>query len=132
MMGAVSVVTLGGLQVNFERGAAVVPGAVLARYRYVRGPAVAEIVRIAEGLADLAPGDICGLSRLRGIAWPRQAVMLALHIGRPSMSYPMIGAKLGGRDHTTIMHGVKRARARVEDCPDFARLVDALVDAVRS
>lgn len=46
----------------------------------------------------------------RAVAWPRQHLMAALYAtGRYSL--PAIGAFLGGRDHTTILHGI-RAHAR--------------------
>ena len=45
--------------------------------------------------------------RSRSVARPRQIAMyLAKSI--TSRSLPEIGRKFGGRDHTTVMHGVKR------------------------
>lgn len=44
---------------------------------------------------------------MRTIARPRQVAMyLAKHM--TSRSLPEIGRRFGGRDHTTVMHGVKR------------------------
>ena len=44
--------------------------------------------------------------RARNIARPRQIAMyLAKNL--TSLSYPEIGRQFGGRDHTTVMHGVK-------------------------
>jgi chromosomal replication initiator protein len=45
--------------------------------------------------------------RSRSIARPRQIAMyLAKNL--TTSSYPEIGRKFGGRDHTTIMHAVKK------------------------
>ncbi len=45
--------------------------------------------------------------RARSIARPRQIAMyLAKNL--TTSSYPEIGRKFGGRDHTTIMHAVKK------------------------
>lgn len=45
--------------------------------------------------------------RTRVIAWPRMAAMAAVHRELPRLSYPAIGRAFGGRDHTTILHGVR-------------------------
>ena len=48
-----------------------------------------------------------GPKRLRTYARPRQIAMyLAKYL--TSRSLPEIGRRFGGRDHTTVMHGVKR------------------------
>ena len=47
--------------------------------------------------------------RHREVAWPRQEVMLAAH--RAGYSMPQIGRFLG-RDHTTVLHGIRQAEAR--------------------
>jgi chromosomal replication initiation ATPase DnaA len=47
--------------------------------------------------------------RHRPVAWPRQEFMLAAHEAGYSM--PEIGRFLN-RDHTTILHGIRQARAR--------------------
>lgn len=51
--------------------------------------------------------DILGPRRVRTIARPRQVAMyLAKRL--TSRSLPEIGRRFGGRDHTTVMHGVRR------------------------
>jgi chromosomal replication initiator protein len=51
--------------------------------------------------------DLIGPKRQRPIARPRQVAMyLAKQL--TSRSLPEIGRRLGGRDHTTVMHGVRR------------------------
>ena len=48
-----------------------------------------------------------GPKRVRTYARPRQVAMyLAKQL--TSRSLPEIGRRFGGRDHTTVMHGVKR------------------------
>lgn len=54
--------------------------------------------------------EMLGNDRSRWLAWPRQDLMLALR--ERGLSYPKIGRLLGDRDHTTIMHGVRKAKAR--------------------
>ncbi|MBU1827034.1 MAG: chromosomal replication initiator protein DnaA, partial [Alphaproteobacteria bacterium] len=51
--------------------------------------------------------DMIGPKRVRSIARPRQVAMyLAKQL--TSRSLPEIGRRFGGRDHTTVMHGVRR------------------------
>ncbi|MGQ0564916.1 MAG: chromosomal replication initiator protein DnaA [Gemmobacter sp.] len=51
--------------------------------------------------------DLIGPKRLRTIARPRQVAMY-LSKQLTLRSLPDIGRRFGGRDHTTIMHGVKK------------------------
>jgi len=52
-------------------------------------------------------------SRSRTIAFPRQ---MAMYLARTetSLSYPQIGAKLGNRDHTTILYGYDKISELLE------------------
>lgn len=51
--------------------------------------------------------DMMGPKRARTVARPRQIAMyLSKHL--TSRSLPEIGRRFGGRDHTTIMHGVRK------------------------
>ena len=37
-----------------------------------------------------------------------------------------IGGYMGGRDHTTVMHGYQRIKDNVQEDPELAQLVDSL------
>lgn len=56
---------------------------------------------------DLSVKDILGPSRMRYVAWPRQELMYEIYTRCPHLSLPAIGRVLGGRDHTTILHGIR-------------------------
>ena len=63
--------------------------------------------------------------RARAIARPRQVAMY-LSKQLTSRSLPEIGRKFGGRDHTTVMHAVKKIEElRQSDVP-FCEDVDLL------
>ncbi len=47
-----------------------------------------------------------------------------------SMSLPQIGAKLGGRDHSTISHSIERVEAMRSSDPSYRALVDNIVATV--
>lgn len=54
---------------------------------------------------------LLGVGRSRDIAWPRQeAYALAWDTGRYSMA--QIGRYFGDRDHTTVLHGIRRHKER--------------------
>jgi len=51
--------------------------------------------------------DMSSPRRARAVARPRQVAMyLAKHM--TSRSLPEIGRKFGGRDHTTVMHAIRK------------------------
>ena len=51
--------------------------------------------------------DIISHSRIRSVARPRQ---IAMYFAKKmtNLSLPEIAKKFGGKDHTTIMHGIKK------------------------
>ena len=68
---------------------------------------VEEIQRRVSEHYNIRLSDIIGPKRLRSYARPRQVAMyLCKHL--TSRSLPEIGRRCGGRDHTTVMHGVRR------------------------
>lgn len=68
---------------------------------------VEEIQRKVSEYYNIRMSDIIGPKRLRSYARPRQVAMY-LSKQLTSRSLPEIGRRFGGRDHTTVMHGVKR------------------------
>jgi len=68
---------------------------------------VEEIQRKVSEHYNIRLSDMIGPKRLRTYARPRQIAMF-LSKQLTSRSLPEIGRRFGGRDHTTVMHGVKR------------------------
>ncbi|MDW4498172.1 chromosomal replication initiator protein DnaA [Sulfitobacter sp. D35] len=68
---------------------------------------VEEIQRKVSDHYNIRLSDMIGPKRLRSYARPRQVAMY-LCKQLTSRSLPEIGRRFGGRDHTTVMHGVKR------------------------
>lgn len=61
----------------------------------------------------LTPGDLSGPNRTNRYVAARHEAMFVLH-HRFGLSLPRVGFLLGGRDHTTVLHGIRRHRQRVE------------------
>lgn len=68
---------------------------------------IEEIQRKVSEHYNIRLSDMIGPKRLRSYARPRQVAMY-LCKQLTSRSLPEIGRRFGGRDHTTVMHGVKR------------------------
>ena len=68
---------------------------------------VEEIQRRVADHYNIRLSDMIGPKRLRTYARPRQMAMY-LCKQLTSRSLPEIGRRFGGRDHTTVMHGVRR------------------------
>jgi chromosomal replication initiator protein len=72
-----------------------------------RKVSVEEIQRQVADHYNIRLSEMIGPKRLRAFARPRQVAMY-LCKQMTSRSLPEIGRRFGGRDHTTVMHGVKR------------------------
>ncbi len=59
-------------------------------------------------------------TRRREVVRPRQVIMYLLREDF-SVSYPTIGNKLGGRDHTTVIHSCEKVKREVATDPELAK-----------
>ena len=76
---------------------------------------IEEIQRKVSEHYNIRLSDMIGPKRVRTYARPRQVAMY-LSKTMTSRSLPEIGRRFGGRDHTTVMHGVKRIEAlKIQD-----------------
>jgi len=69
--------------------------------------------------------DLLSSRRLQNIVRPRQVAMYLSKI-LTSKSLPEIGRKFGGRDHTTVLHAVKKIQDTCAKDGEFASDVDIL------
>ena len=75
--------------------------------------------------------DMLSKRRSRAIARPRQAAMY-LAKTLTTRSLPDIGRRFGGRDHTTVIHAVKRIEAlRLED-GQLNDNIEAVIESLKS
>jgi len=68
---------------------------------------IEEIQRKVSEHYNIRFSDLIGPRRMRNMARPRQ---IAMYLAKQltSRSLPEIGRRFGGRDHTTVMHGVRK------------------------
>jgi chromosomal replication initiator protein len=75
--------------------------------------------------------DLLSSRRMQNIARPRQVAMyLAKALTTKSM--PEIGRKFGGRDHTTVLHAVKKVQECMERDSEFAQDIRTLKRSLES
>lgn len=73
--------------------------------------------------------EIFGSSRLKHIVRPRQLAFWVAHRDTDA-SLPDIGRAFGGRDHTTILHGIRAVEARMT--PDLALRAERISKTART
>ena len=64
-------------------------------------------------------------TRRREVVRPRQVIMYILREDF-SISYPTIGAKLGGRDHTTVIHSCEKIKREVVVDSDLSKEIQSI------
>jgi chromosomal replication initiator protein len=94
---------------------------------------VRNVIAATAAHAGLEPADLIGRSRLAPIVRVRQRAMYVTRQVRPDASLPLVGRILGGRDHTTILHGIRRTEARLQAKDNFEiSAVAELCDRLRA
>jgi chromosomal replication initiator protein len=83
------------------------------------------IIQVVADHFGLTPLDIASQKRSKNIAYPRQICMYLCHeiIGTPLQE---IGRLLGGRDHTTIIHGRDKIAADLKTNESTANTIEIL------
>ncbi len=72
-----------------------------------------KILSVVAKFYNITQADIIGQKRNKEIVLPRQ-VSIYLMRKELNLSYPKIGSLLGGRDHTTIMHGNEKMETAIK------------------
>jgi len=87
---------------------------------------LARIIRTAARSHGLPAASLAGSGRCRGVVQARNLAMyLARHL--TGSSFGTIGAAFGGRDHTTVMRGVRAVETRMTTDATFAADVEQLL-----
>jgi chromosomal replication initiation ATPase DnaA len=87
-----------------------VPDAATAR-QYWPGQLVESVIEEFSTTHGVSVNDLKSPARHRAVSHPRQDLMLVMR-NETGMKLTEIGQALGGRDHTTVLYGVARARER--------------------
>ncbi|MDB5436934.1 MAG: dnaA [Phenylobacterium sp.] len=91
---------------------------------------VDQIQKVVAEHYGLKQADLISERRARAVARPRQVAMwLTKQI--TTRSLPDIGRRFGGRDHTTVLHAVRRIESLKAEDPAIARDTDVLLRKLR-
>lgn len=71
------------------------------------------IIKAVSDFYDISEKDLLERSRKKEIVKPRQVIMYLLREELKS-SFPFIGLKIGGRDHTTAIHACEKIKKELE------------------
>lgn len=71
------------------------------------------IIKVVSEFYDIKEEDLINQSRKREIVLPRQICMFLMREELKN-SYPFIGDKFGGRDHTTVMHACDKINKEIQ------------------
>lgn len=92
---------------------------------YDRRVTIEEIQKKVAEHFQIRVADMHSARRARAVTRPRQVAMY-LSKQLTSRSLPEIGRKFGGRDHTTVMHAVKKVEELIGQDPAFSEDVNLL------
>jgi chromosomal replication initiator protein len=129
----------GALNTLVARTGVMLPGVTLDEAQAILRPhlrggekrvTIDEIQKVTSEHFALKQADLISERRNRAIARPRQAAMwLAKQL--TTRSLPDIGRRFGGRDHTTVLHAVRRIEELKQGDPQLARDLEALIRKLR-
>jgi chromosomal replication initiator protein len=84
-----------------------------------------QVIEIVAKYYNISVPEMVSPARNKELAQPRQIAMYLIR-QETDASLPEIGGLLGGRDHTTILHGVERVKDRLEAEEQLRREVMSL------
>ena len=96
----------------------------------IRMPSGAACIRVVCETINVSEVDIVSYRRDPRSCRARQIAYYLMRVHTP-MSLPMIGRRVGGREHTCILYGIKRVEQRMQADVGFRALVNHLSDLVQ-
>ena len=89
------------------------------------------IIKAVSEFYDITTSDLTTKCRRREIVWPRQITMFLMREELKN-SYPFIGEKLGGKDHTTVMYACEKIKTKLSQDPYFSALINKITNEIKS
>ncbi|MFY9463365.1 MAG: chromosomal replication initiator protein DnaA [Candidatus Sungiibacteriota bacterium] len=88
-----------------------------------------KIIKAVADFYDMSEKDIIQQSRKKDVVRPRQ---IAMYLMREYLknSYPSIGDKFGGRDHTTVIHSCEKVGQEVLINPELVEELKAIRESI--
>lgn len=83
------------------------------------------IIKIVADFYNINTDDLINRSRKKELVYPRQISMYLIREELNS-SYPYIGEKLGGRDHTTVMYACQKINNKLKNNGSFQQEINLI------
>ena len=99
--------------------------AALGLSRSKEPPLVVDIQRTVNAYFNLSMLDLLSQRRTRNVAEPRQIAMYLCKT-LTTRSLPDIGRRFGGRDHTTVLHAVRKIERLYQEDPAVRSVIDSI------
>ena len=74
--------------------------------------------------------DLLGPKRTKEIVYPRQITMFIIR-SETNLSFPIIGREMGGKDHTTTMHGCKKIEKEINSNSQLKEDISSIKERIR-
>ncbi|HHL43614.1 MAG TPA: chromosomal replication initiator protein DnaA, partial [Hellea balneolensis] len=105
----------------------------LAQSRFTKGarPTVERIQRVIAKYYGVSLDELLSKRRARAIARPRQIAMY-LCKNLTTRSLPDIGRRFGGRDHTTVIHAIRRVESLCDEDETLNAEVKSLAEQLQN
>lgn len=87
--------------------------------------AIKDVVKTISDYYNLEESAIYEKTRRKEIVKARQVVMYLLREDF-NVSYPLIGQKLGGKDHTTVIHSYLKIKSEIKNNPQLLQELDQI------
>ena len=117
---------LTGKKINIENSKILLSDLISAREKTI---SIDSIQKKVSSYYNLSLSDMTSSRRSINIARPRQIAMF-LCKGLTSYSYPEIGKAFGGKDHTTVLHAVKKIQSMLESDQKLKTHISDLKEAI--
>ncbi|KND48532.1 MAG: chromosomal replication initiator protein DnaA [Parcubacteria bacterium C7867-005] len=90
-----------------------------------RSVAIKDLVKIVADFYSIEEESIYEKTRRKEVIKPRQVIMYLLREDF-NISYPSIGQKLGGRDHTTVIHSCEKIKVDIKEDPTLSQEINQI------
>jgi chromosomal replication initiator protein len=114
--------------INLETARKVLKDILVERNREL---SVEEIIKRVGAHFNVKVSDLKSPKRLKAVVLPRQ---IAMYLARQltSASYPEIGERFGGKDHSTIIHAIRKVEKLMEENFQLRQTIEALRTSLTS
>ena len=86
---------------------------------------IKDITKVVADFFNIDENHIYEKTRRKEVVKPRQLVMYILREDC-NVSFPLIGQKLGGRDHTTVIHSCEKIKNEIREDPNLLQEINQI------